>query len=72
MTKKQPRCRDRRDVGRVVFLMEKYTAAREFSSCCVGTEAILESDVWPEHAQSGNDDKIVSTAAARLFLNKTK
>ncbi len=31
-------------VGDVVFLFEKMQAARELSSCCVGTEAMLETD----------------------------
>ena len=42
--RKYPPTRDRRDVGQVVFLSEKMDAAREFSSCCVGTEAALETD----------------------------
>lgn len=36
--------KDRRDVGAVVTLMEKMNAARELSSCCVGTEALLDSN----------------------------
>ncbi len=39
---KQP-VKDRRDIGRVVPLIEKMEAAREFSSCCVGAEALLET-----------------------------
>ena len=42
--RKHPPTRDRRDVGQVVFLSEKLEAAREFSSCCVGTEAALEEN----------------------------
>ena len=34
----------RRGVGRVEFLCEKVAAARELSSCCVGTERLLEDD----------------------------
>lgn len=41
---KHPPTRDRRDVGQVVFLSEKMEAAREFSSCCIGTEAALETN----------------------------
>lgn len=37
------RLKNRRDIGRVVFLAEQMAAARELSSCCVGTEALLES-----------------------------
>ena len=43
-TRKHRPTRDRRDVGQVVFLSEKMDAAREFSSCCVGTEAALETN----------------------------
>lgn len=43
-TKKYPPTRDRRDIGRVVFPIEKMAAARELSSCCVGVEAALETD----------------------------
>jgi len=42
--RKPPPTRNRRDVGQVVFLNEKMNAARELSSCCVGTEAALETD----------------------------
>ncbi len=42
--KKYPRTRDRRDIGRVDFAIEKMMAAREISSCCVGVEALLEMD----------------------------
>lgn len=35
--------KNRRDIGRVVPLIEKMEAAREFSSCCVGVEALLET-----------------------------
>ena len=36
--------KNRRDIGAVVTLMEKMNAARELSSCCVGTEALLDSN----------------------------
>ncbi|NNE21193.1 MAG: hypothetical protein HKN11_01150 [Rhizobiales bacterium] len=42
--RKYPPTKDRRDVGQVVFLNEKMEAAREFSSCCIGTEAALETN----------------------------
>jgi hypothetical protein len=41
---KYPPTRDRRDIGQVVFPIEKMAAARELSSCCVGVEAALETD----------------------------
>ena len=43
-TTKFPPSKDRRDIGQVVFPIEKMTAARDFSSCCVGVEAALETD----------------------------
>ena len=43
-TRRYPPTKDRRDVGQVVFLSEKMDEAREISSCCVGTEAALESN----------------------------
>lgn len=36
--------KNRRDIGKVVPLIEKMSAAREISSCCVGVEAILETN----------------------------
>ena len=34
-------------IGEVVFLSEKIQLARELSSCCVGTEALLEAACKP-------------------------
>ncbi len=42
--KKYPSTKDRRDIGSVDFAIEKMMAAREVSSCCVGVEALLETD----------------------------
>jgi hypothetical protein len=42
--KKYPSTKDRRDIGSVDFTIEKMMAAREVSSCCVGVEALLETD----------------------------
>ena len=42
--KKYPKVKDRRDIGRVDFAIEKMMAAREISSSCVGVEALLETD----------------------------
>jgi hypothetical protein len=41
---KHPPVKDRRNIGQVVPFVEKFLAARELSSCCVGTEAALEAD----------------------------
>jgi len=42
--KKYAPMKDRRDIGRVDFAIEKMMAAREISSSCVGVEALLEID----------------------------
>lgn len=36
--------KDRRDIGKVISLIEKMDAAREISSSCVGVEALLETN----------------------------
>ena len=36
--------RNRKDIGRVEFLMDKLMAARSLSSCCAGQEAMLETN----------------------------
>jgi quercetin dioxygenase-like cupin family protein len=36
--------KNRRDIGKVIPLIEKMNAAREISSCCVGVEALLETN----------------------------
>jgi hypothetical protein len=43
-TKKRQPSRNRRDIGEVVFPIEKMQRARELSSCCVGVEAMLQAD----------------------------
>jgi len=43
--KHYPATKDRRDIGRVDFAIEKMMAAREVSSSCVGVEALLEIDL---------------------------
>lgn len=51
----------RSKVGEVVTLAEKMQQARELSSCCVGTEALLESGFDREYPaprkQAGPDAK---------------
>ena len=39
-----PPSKDRRNIGQVVFPIEKLLRARELSSCCVGVEAIMSTD----------------------------
>lgn len=41
---KHPPVKDRRNIGVIVFPIEKLIAAREISSCCVGVEAALETN----------------------------
>ena len=36
--------KNRRDVGKAIPLIDKMSAAREISSCCVGVEALLETN----------------------------
>jgi len=43
-TRKHPPTKDRRDIGQVVFPIEKMDAARELSSCCLGVEAALQKN----------------------------
>lgn len=38
------RLKDWRDIGRVEMPMDKISAARSLSSCCVGVEAVLDPD----------------------------
>ncbi len=47
--------KDRRDIGEVVFPIEKMIAAREISSCCVGIEAALE-----------NNSKLITVRTSRV------
>jgi hypothetical protein len=39
-----PPSKDRRNIGQVVFPIEKLLRARELSSCCVGVEAVMSAD----------------------------
>ena len=53
------RARDRRDIGRVEFLSDKIAKAREVSSCCLGTERLLEDDaksIGPNTTKELNHD----------------
>ena len=51
--KRYPASKDRRDIGEVVFPIEKMMAARETSSCCVGVEAALETNSGLEKIRTG-------------------
>lgn len=43
-SRKFPPSKDRRDIGQVVFPIEKMLAARDLSTCCIGVEAALETN----------------------------
>ena len=47
MSEKSRGLKDYRDIGEVTFPIEQLMAARAASSCCVGQEAMLESDRVP-------------------------
>ena len=66
MDRKRRTIRDRRDVGQVVFLMEKFIATRELGSCCISTEAALEFDT---HCKAGDSRSIVRLAGERMFAS---
>jgi quercetin dioxygenase-like cupin family protein len=57
--------KNRRDIGKVVPLIEKMNAAREISSCCVGVEALLETnneiDGYVKRVKNRNGTRIKST-----------
>lgn len=54
------RLKNRRDIGRVVFPMEIMNAARELSSCCIGTEAKLEPKSRFRHSLQRHSDRAPS------------
>ena len=58
--------KDRRDIGKVVFPIEKLLAAREISSCCVGSEALLDADASLNRAGSLQQGSLAARIA-RLF-----
>ncbi len=60
-SKKYPAMKDRRDIGRVEFAIEKMIAAREISSCCIGVEALIESGSKSTAGQIKKKHKSVST-----------
>lgn len=47
MSRSAAPARRRRDIGDVVFPIEKLLRARELSSSCVGVEALLQNDAGP-------------------------
>lgn len=52
--------KDRRDIGRVIFPIEKILAAREVSSCCVGVEALIEQDAGRTRLERIGDRRLQS------------
>ena len=64
--KKFPATKDRRDIGQVVFPIEKMMAAREISSDCVGVEAALETNSGLNKIRTGWLDRF-SKICSRAF-----
>ena len=56
-SRKYPPARNRRDIGEVVFPIEKLLRARELSSSCVGVEALLENDAGPYIGRGSDLDR---------------
>ncbi len=64
--KRYPATKDRRDIGEVVFPIEKMMAAREISSCCVGVEAALETNSGLDKIRTGLLNRL-SAIRSRAF-----
>lgn len=62
MRKKSEGLKDYRDIGDVAFPIEQLMAARSSSSCCVGQEAMLESDRVPVKQWIADDWKPTGAA----------
>jgi hypothetical protein len=58
------RLRNRKDIGRVEFLIDKVMAARSLSSCCAGQEAMLETNRGLEDHDPARDPNPSRTGAA--------
>ena len=56
----KPPMQDRRDIGEVVFPIEKMLAARQMSSCCVGDEALIEQDSSAIRMESSDNHRLKS------------
>jgi hypothetical protein len=56
--------RNRKDIGRVEFLIDKMMAARSLSSCCAGQEAMLETNRGLEDHDPSGDPNPSRTGAA--------
>ncbi len=62
-------------IGEVIFLSEKMAVAREISSCCVGTEAYLETGSFPANRRFQQslfpNTAIISRMFRRFFKAKS-
>jgi len=56
--------RNRKDIGRVEFLIDKMMAARSLSSCCAGQEAMLETNRGLEEHDPASDPNPSRTGSA--------
>ena len=65
-SKRYPASKDRRDIGEVVFPIEKMMAARENSSCCIGVEAALETNSGLDKIRTGLLNRL-SKICSRAF-----
>ncbi|MBL8909000.1 MAG: hypothetical protein JNM20_20180 [Rhizobiales bacterium] len=60
----QDRIRNRKDIGRVEFLIDKLMAARALSSCCAAQEAMLETGNRLDMEERERDPNPSKTGAA--------
>ena len=58
------RIKNRKDIGRVEFLIDKLMAARSLSSCCAAQEAMLETGNRLDLEQRERDPNPSKTGAA--------
>jgi len=60
----QDRIKNRKDIGRVEFLIDKLMAARSLSSCCAAQEAMLETGEGLDLEKRDRDPNPSKTGAA--------
>ena len=58
------RIKNRKDIGRVEFLIDKLMAARSFSSCCAAQEVMLETGGGLDMEERERDPNPSKTGAA--------
>jgi hypothetical protein len=60
----QDRIKNRKDIGRVEFLIDKLMAARSLSSCCAAQEVMLETGNRLDMEERERDPNPSKTGAA--------